>query len=70
MICAGFSHRLYYIPWFRAVIAQWMLDECGADYEIVRVDFAKREHKTPDRPKLEDDFDRLLARPKTMKIGG
>ena len=47
-----------------------MLDECGADYEIVRVDFAKREHKTPDRPKLEDDFDRLLARPKTMKIGG
>src|SRR5690606_36677370 len=31
----------------RAVIAKWMLDECGAEYEIVPIDFAKREHKAP-----------------------
>ena len=47
-----------------------MLGECGADCEIVPVDLAKREHKTPDRPKLEDYVDRLLARPKAIKIGG
>ena len=52
------------------MIAKWMLGECGADCEIVPVDLAKREHKTPDRPKLEDYVDRLLARPKAMKIGG
>jgi len=39
--------KLFYNPKSRAVIAKWMLDECGADYEIVPIDFEKREHKTP-----------------------
>jgi glutathione S-transferase len=30
----------------RAVISKWMLDECGADYKIVPVDFQKGEHKS------------------------
>ena len=33
--------KLYYNPQSRAVIAKWMLDECGADYEIVPIDFTK-----------------------------
>jgi glutathione S-transferase len=40
--------KLYYNPQSRAVIAKWMLDECGAEYEIVPIDFTKREHKTPE----------------------
>jgi glutathione S-transferase len=32
----------------RATIAKWMLDECGAGYEIVPIDLQKREHKTPE----------------------
>ena len=29
-----------------------MLDECGANYEIVSIDFTKREHKTPEFLKI------------------
>jgi glutathione S-transferase len=44
--------KLYFNPQSRAVIAKWMLDECGADYELVPIDFAKREHKTPEFLKI------------------
>ena len=44
--------KLYYNPKSRAVIAKWMLDECAADYEIVPIDFEKREHKTLDFLKI------------------
>lgn len=40
--------KLYFNPKSRAVIAKWMLDECGAKYEIVPIDFEKREHKAPE----------------------
>jgi glutathione S-transferase len=40
--------KLYYNPRSRAAIAKWMLDECGAAYEIVPIDFEKREHKAPE----------------------
>ena len=40
--------KLYYNPKSRAVIAKWMLDECGVSYEIVPIDFEKREHKAPE----------------------
>ena len=40
--------KLYFNPQSRAVIAKWMLDECGADYETVPVDLTRREHKTPE----------------------
>jgi glutathione S-transferase len=39
--------KLYYNPRSRATIAKWMLDECGAEYEIVPIDLEKREHKQP-----------------------
>jgi glutathione S-transferase len=39
--------KLYFNPRSRAVIAKWMLDECGAQYELVPIDLQKREHKTP-----------------------
>jgi glutathione S-transferase len=39
--------KLYYNPRSRAAIAKWMLDECGVEYEIVPIDFEKREHKAP-----------------------
>ena len=29
--------KLYFNPQSCAVIAKWMLDECGADYEIVPI---------------------------------
>ncbi len=44
--------KLYYNPKSRAVIAKWMLDECGVDYEIVPIDFEKREHKAPEFLKI------------------
>jgi glutathione S-transferase len=44
--------KVYYNPKSRAAIAKWMLDECGADYEIVTVDFKKREHKAPEFLKI------------------
>ncbi|HEX9442464.1 MAG TPA: glutathione S-transferase family protein [Candidatus Binatia bacterium] len=44
--------KLYYNPRSRAVIAKWMLDECGAEYEIVPVDFTRREHKAPEFLKI------------------
>jgi glutathione S-transferase len=44
--------KLYYNPQSRAVIAKWMLDECNAPYEIVPIDFTKREHKTPEFLKI------------------
>jgi glutathione S-transferase len=40
--------KLYYNPRSRAAIAKWMLDECDAKYDIVPIDFAKGEHKTPE----------------------
>ena len=40
--------KLYFNPQSRAVIAKWVLDECGVEYEVVPIDFAKREHKTPE----------------------
>jgi glutathione S-transferase len=40
--------KLYHNPQSRAAIAKWMLDECGADYEIVPLDLQQREHKTPE----------------------
>jgi glutathione S-transferase len=42
----GDAMQLYYNPQSRAVIAKWMLDECGVAYEIVPIDIKKREHKT------------------------
>jgi glutathione S-transferase len=48
----GDAMKLYYNPQSRAAIAKWMLDECGADYEIVPIDFTKHEHKTPEFLKI------------------
>ena len=44
--------KLYFNPQSRAVIAKWMLDECGVQYETVPIDFTKREHKTPEFLKI------------------
>ena len=40
--------KLFHNPKSRAAISKWMLDECGARYEIVPIDFEKREHKAAD----------------------
>ena len=48
----GDAMKLYYNPKSRAAIAKWMLDECGANYEIVPIDFTKGEHKTPEFLKI------------------
>jgi glutathione S-transferase len=61
--------KLYFNPQSRAVISKWMLDECGADYEIVPIDFTKGEHKKPEflkinpagkLPALVDDATRVF----------
>jgi glutathione S-transferase len=48
----GDAMKLYYNPQSRAVISKWMLDECGAQYEIVPIEFTKGEHKTPEFLKI------------------
>ena len=44
--------KLDFNPRNRAVISKWMLDECGAEYDIVPIDFEKREHKSPEFLKI------------------
>ena len=44
--------KLFYNPRSRAVIAKWMLDECGADCELVPIDLEKRQHKAPELLKI------------------
>ncbi|MBS7456813.1 glutathione S-transferase family protein [Coralloluteibacterium stylophorae] len=40
--------ELYFNPRSRATISKWLLDEAGADYTLVPVDFETRQHKTPE----------------------
>ncbi|RYF34189.1 MAG: glutathione S-transferase family protein [Comamonadaceae bacterium] len=40
--------KLYFNPHSRAVIAKWILDEAGAEYEIVPISLEMGEHKAPD----------------------
>jgi glutathione S-transferase len=44
--------KLYFNPQSRAVIAKWMLDECGADYQLVTIDLTLNEHKRADYLKI------------------
>lgn len=44
----GNKVTFYHHPYSRARIAHWMLEECGAEYEIKHVDFKKGDNKTPD----------------------
>lgn len=39
--------KLYYNPQSRAAVAKWMLDECNAPHEIVPIDLASGENRTP-----------------------
>src|SRR5690606_23241418 len=38
----------YHNPMSRGRIVHWMLEECGAPYDVKVLDFEKREHKTPE----------------------
>lgn len=40
--------KLYFNAQSRAQIAKWMLDECGAEYEVVNIDLEKGEQKSPE----------------------
>jgi glutathione S-transferase len=44
--------EFYYNPRSRAVIAKWMLDECGTDYELIPIELEKRQQKTPEFLKI------------------
>jgi glutathione S-transferase len=39
--------KLYFNPQSRAVVAKWVLDECGAKYDVVPIDLQKGEQKSP-----------------------
>jgi glutathione S-transferase len=39
--------KLYHSPQSRSVRPRWLLEEIGAPYELVKLDFHKGEHKTP-----------------------
>lgn len=40
--------KLYFAPRTRAVRARWLLEELELPYELVKVDVAAQEHRTPD----------------------
>ena len=44
--------KLYHSPRSRSVRPHWLLEEIGAPYELVTLDFAKGEHKTPEYMKV------------------
>jgi len=44
--------KLYFNPQSRAVIAKWMLDECGADYQLITIDLTLNHHKRADYLKI------------------
>src|SRR5262245_56125347 len=40
--------KLYHSQYTRSGRARWILEEAGAPHEVVRISFAKGEHKTPE----------------------
>ena len=61
--------KLYYVPKTRAVRPRWLLEELGVPYELVRLDPARGETRTPEHlarqplghvPVLEDGELRLF----------
>jgi glutathione S-transferase len=44
--------KLYYSPQTRAGRPRWVLEEIGAPYELVKLDMAKGEHKSPEYLKI------------------
>ncbi len=42
------SLTLYYAPRTRATRPRWLLEELGVPFELVTLDLAKKEHKTPE----------------------
>lgn len=44
--------KLYYAPKTRSSRPRWLLEELGVDYELVRLDLSKKEHKNPDYLKI------------------
>lgn len=44
--------RLYYTPGTSAFRCRWLLEELEEAYELVRIDFSRREHKTPEHLKI------------------
>jgi glutathione S-transferase len=61
--------RLYYVPKTRATRPRWVLEELGVPYELVRLDAAKGETRTPEHlarhplghvPVLEDGDVRIF----------
>jgi len=44
--------KLYHSPQSRSVRPRWLLEELGVPYDLVHLDFAKGEHKTPEYLKI------------------
>ncbi len=44
--------KLYHSPRSRSVRPRWLLEELGAPFELVTLDFAQAQHKTPEYMKI------------------
>ena len=60
--------KLFYAPATCALASNVALEEAGAQYETVRLDFGAGDQRKPEYPKINDHNKRMMERPAVKKV--